>query len=657
LRPWVALAQALHAGGLLELNPLGHFTVTDRAEPYLDHRLGNVAAIARVAEIVLAHTDAALTHARSHQGHADPRLLADELAADLVAAGYEPEPYEVFQVPKDSGGTRTLERLAPRDLVAQQYVNNLLAPVFDRAFSPASMAYRRGVSRESAAAKVRELIAEGNRFAVRTDVEAFFPSIDHARLMAELDRLLPMGDVQLRRMLQRVVVAPYRRDGAVQVRARGLAQGSPLSPLLANVLLDVLDRHMADAHIGFVRYADDMVLLARSRETAELALESARDALDEMGLCLSAEKTTPVLPVEQGFDFLGEHFDASTMDVHVNVLLPQRRPLLVTEPYLTLAVNGDAVDLRRDRALVATIPFRMVSEIVVVTKANFSTALIEKCAYHGIPLCVGLHTGTRSATMAPDTRACRETGWLQGQRYHALSERERTAVAADFAVAKILNYLPLVRDRFRGGDAALLHELESDAHEACHARDNNAIRGHEGIAARRLFSFVNREISKPFRTGFRSRRRDTKGSDRLNSMLNFGYHLLMTRLSGLIRGCGLNPYWAYLHETTDNYETLVYDVMEPFRVHVDRLVLRLINRRQIGECDFSLSGNSMRMTHDAVKTFAQEFEKLMGEVHGNLTINDSLLLQVENLKDFAVEGRPLLVYRWKPAQTSADNHQ
>lgn len=647
LRPWVALAQELHWEGSLELNPLGHFTLTDRPAPYLDRRLGEVDQLHRAAEIVLGHSDAAVSHARAHQGVADPRQLAEELAADLAAGGYTPGPYERFEIPKPHGGTRELERLCPRDLVAQQHLHAMIAPCFDQAFSPGSMAYRKGMSREKAADRVRQLLSEGNRFAVRTDIEAFFPSVSHDHLVSALDGLLPKGDMLLRETLRRVISAPLLRQGQIVQRDRGLAQGSPLSPLLANVLLDALDRHLVDAHIHFVRYADDILLLAPSRERAELALHSARARLEKLGLWLSADKTTAVVPLDQGFDFLGEHFDAFSLEIQVKVVLPKRRPLLVTEPYIMLAVNGDALDLRKDHQLVGTIPFRMISEIVVLSKATFSTALVEKCLYHGIPLSLATHTGNRASTLASDSRALRETTWRQGVRYHALSDPQRTAIAADFARAKIESYLPLVRNRYQEGDARLLKQLERDMDNVITAGDTNGVRGHEAAAAKRIFAFINREIIPAQGEAFRSKGRDKWGGDRLNAMLNLGYHLLMTRISGLIRATGLNPYWGYLHDTTQDYETLVYDVIEPFRVHADRLVLRLINRRQIGAEDFSWAGKRLRLSHHGVKILAEEFARMMGEVYQNLSLQDTIALQVENLYDFATEGKPLRVYRWR----------
>ncbi|MGH8581435.1 MAG: CRISPR-associated endonuclease Cas1 [Gammaproteobacteria bacterium] len=645
MAPWLALAQELHAGGMLELNPLGHFRLVDRPEPFLDKKLCDEAALVQGAEMVLSRNDAALVHAKGHGGIVEPKLVAAGLAAEFRDGRYRPEPYEIFEVPKTSGGLRTVERLSPRDLIAQQRLYDLLAAPFDRSFSPASMAFRRGVAREAVCRRIRGLIAAGYRYAVRGDIEDFFPSIEHGRLLASLERRLPRGDLKTRSLLANIIAAPFVRDGETCSREKGLAQGSPLSPLLANVYLDTFDRDLASAGVEFVRYADDFVLLAHSRESARLALERAGSALDALGLKLSPDKTH-IGRVAEGFDFLGERFDDRELEEPVERLLAPRRPVVITEPYLMLAVNGDALDVRRSGQLVQTIPFRRISEIVVLGKAVFSTALVQRCAQHGIPMSLALETGYQIGTFTPDSRTFHDRAWRQGQRYHGMSEQERTAIAADFAASKILNYAQLVRGRYRAGDASLVHRLEDQAKAALSAGSNDQIRGHEGQAAREMFAWLNRSIAEKKTFLFSSARRERGAPDRLNSMLNLGYYLLYTRINALIRTAGLNPYWGFLHEAKDDYETLVADVQELFRSHVDRLVLRLINRGEIQADDFEKRDRSFRLARTGIRKYVEGFETLFSEIHGGLTIGDAVALQVHNLREFLSDGKPLRLYRW-----------
>lgn len=290
--------------------------------------------------------------------------------------------------------------------------------------------------------------------------------------------------------------------------------------------------------------------------------------------------------------------------------------------------------------------FRRISEIVVLGKAVFSTALVQRCAQHGIPLSLALETGYQIGTFTPDSRAFHDRAWRQGQRYQNMSERERTAIAADLAATKILSYETLVRGRYRAGDAPLVHRLEDHAKAAMGAISNDQIRGHEGQAAREIFAWLNRSIASKKTPFFSSARRERRAPDRLNSMLNLGYYLLFTRINGLIRTSGLNPYWGFLHETKEGYETLVADVQELFRAHVDRLVLRLINRGEIQPDDFEKRDRSFRLARTAIRKFVEGFETLFSEVHDGITLNDAVALQVHNLREFLSEGKPLRLYRW-----------
>lgn len=644
--PWFALATALHAGGSLELNGLGHFTLHDGAAPWLDHKLADETDLGHRAEEVLSRNDIAVEHARSRGGEADPRSLAVEIARELGAGNYRPAPYETFDIKKVDGTPRRIERLTPKDLVAQQHVLELLAAPFDLSFSRQSMAFRRGISREDATRRVRELLATGHRFAVRVDVEDFFASIDHARLLAALDRLLPRGDVLTRNAVTRVIAAPVVVNGEVTARERGLAQGSPLSPLLANVYLATLDRRLEASGLSFVRYGDDIVILTRSPADSAVALERTEAALMDIGLRLHEAKTR-VIPVARGFEFLGERFDGHGDSAETRLVYSMRRPLVVTEPYLMLAVNGDALDLRNGGRLITTIPLRQISEIVVLSKAAFSTALIERCANHHIPLSIALGSGYRVGSFTAHSRDLHEVAWRQGQRFHAYSPLERAAVAGALVYAKLHNHVRLLRSRYQQGDAELVRDLESRAEAAQAAHAVESARGHEGCAARLVFAWVNREIAESKKRWFRSERRDKDGCDRLNALLNFGYYLLYSRIHGLVRANGLNPYWGFLHDTTENYETLVCDLQEPFRVHVDRLVLRLVNRGEIAADDFQTAKGKLRLGRAGIRKFTEGFESLFAEVHDGIALRDAISLQVENFRDFLTEGKPLHVYRWK----------
>jgi CRISPR-associated protein Cas1 len=175
-----------------------------------------------------------------------------------------------------------------------------------------------------------------------------------------------------------------------------------------------------------------------------------------------------------------------------------------------------------------------------------------------------------------------------------------------------------------------------------------AVRGHEGRAARTVFTWLQQQIKPALRRDFSAERRSRGGPDRLNSMLNFGYFLLFARLNTLVRSHGLNPYLGLLHDSGEDYETLVSDFQEPFRVHVDRLVINLINYESIRADGFAETPKGLWLTRPSARSFVLAFEKTLGEKVGNVVLRDAMLAQVRALKRCILGEGPFWVYCWKP---------
>ena len=121
----------------------------------------------------------------------------------------------------------------------------------------------------------------------------------------------------------------------------------------------------------------------------------------------------------------------------------------------------------------------------------------------------------------------------------------------------------------------------------------------------------------------------------------------------LLRSHGLNPYLGLLHDGEDRYESLVADLQEPFRVHVDRCVLRFINRGEIGPGEFTRSGERLWLARPAGRRFAQAFETMLSESPGGLCIRDALWVQVRALRATVTQGAPLWLYGWEPAASES----
>ncbi len=502
-----------------------------------------------------------------------------EMAAQLSAGLYRPGRLAPVRLPRADGQVRLLHVPGVRDRVVERSILAVLNPVIDPWLGPFSYAYRPGLGVADAVQAVVRLRDEGLGWVARSDFHDCFTEIPVSRLRRMLRVLVE--DPALLALIEALLERPAAPGAAASVK--GLAQGSPLSPLWANLVLAGFDTRVAGAGFPLVRYSDDMVVVAASRDEAQEGLRVMSEAAGELGMPLGADKSG-VMSFEEGFCFLGEDFGPR----YPPALAGQR----VAEParkVLYLGMQGAHAHLEAGRLIVQSAQDAEVLDI--------PSGTVERIVCFGA---VGISAGLRSWALTSEVELVflSRRGTYLGQAWAAgghrigrlraqLSVADDPGRALPFARAvvdaKIRKQLVLLQRLARRDNSEIVSAAVGQIGELaamlpeCGTREE--LMGIEGAVAREYFGALGQIMPDGLRFTGRSRR---PPGDLINAALSYGYAIIFGEAVSALCAAGLDPAVGLLHAEQDRRPSLALDLMEEFRpLVVDQIVVAAARRGEL----------------------------------------------------------------------------
>jgi len=602
-------------------------------------------------------------------------LNLTSLLSDLKSGTYQVQAYKLIEIPKNSGEKRQIVIATVRDRIIQTAVTFILEPVIEAMMHKCCYAYRKGQSIHNAIAKLAEYRNQGYSCVLKTDIHKFFDSIDHSILFGQLKNNGISTD--LIDLLKQWLSISVFTDEDKTIGISGLPQGLPFSPLLANFYLLPFDQSMEDKGWSIIRYADDLIICCKTEDEARGARIDAEKALSNISLKLSDEKTE-TQSFKKGVEFLGARVtqmniipavphpyekDFKTITTHnfpkkMKSIIPHLhfKTLYIQTQGARLSCHNERFMVFKNEEPLFDAPARYIDQVFIFGNVHITTWAMAFSLRRNIPIYLFSGKGQYYGVLSSSENSSYFI--LKRQFSRMDDEKERLQFSKNIVYGKINNYRQFIsRILYNHPEIDIKKDhllLKRDMKRLMEVSKLDEVLGIEGVSTSRYYSILNRFFTGSLKFHTRSRRPPT---DPVNSLLSFGYALLLYRIHSCLHSRGLNPSLGLFHKSSRNVHALASDLIEEFRAPiVDSLALSLANNNDFSQEDFYFVEGTPRqclLKDESRQKYLEAFEQKMGSVlkhpdnHNPVDWRRIIDLQVLRLKRYITgEIKEYIPYKW-----------
>ncbi len=588
----------------------------------------------------------------------------DAMTALVTSGAYEPDVVRELEIISGRGKRRRVFSMNAPDRMLARATVQVLSPEIDRRLSDRCFSYRAGMGTREFAGFAAKRIEDGALWVLELDVRDFFGNIPHLSLCKKISELI--SDETVRRFLDSFVKCRVENDLGVFRMARGILQGSPLSPLLSNLYAMDFDRVCTERYEGYCRFGDDLRIYTNTKKEAGEALAQLRQLIEKEGLSVNEQKTGVFQALSR--PCLGYEFNNRNGHILFNKIIRQKREIYhlwqktgIKEVDHQYHIVNDGVLSKRDFTLLFEnqdgkkyIPVESVETLSIYSNVIFSSGFFDMANREGFSINFIDRSGEQVGRFVP--KRWKRSFRTELKQIELLNHpKERLKLAKEFQYANLFNIRAALRYYQRRSESGLIREVIAEISEIMQkvrqAVTVDPLMLYEAQARQKYYQCFNTIMDEDDFEFTRRTRRPPR--DALNAMISFGNTLLYTRFANEIYRTSLDIRFGIMHSAYKHAESLNLDLADLFKpILVDRTIFTLVNRRMISEKnDFhEIDGGGVYMTYHGKEIFIHEFENKLAQVvvkgNNRRSYADLIRLEVLHLQDYFVRGKAYTPYRY-----------